>query len=62
MKTLLLCALLLSGCATIKGVEISEAEREACEAHSCTVWTPAELLGLLRRVWQGGYQAGVKSI
>ena len=57
-----LFALLLVGCPTPKVVAISDAEREVCEAQGCTVWTPAELEALLRRAWQGGYQAGYKSI
>ncbi len=62
MKAAIIMALLLSGCSTITGVEITEAERKACEAHGCTVWTQQELEGMARKFFRGGYQAGVKSI
>jgi len=59
MKTLLLCtALLLSGCATLKGVEATDDERKACAAETCTVWTNRELRELVRRALQQGFEAG----
>ena len=62
MKTLLFTMLLISGCSSIKGVEITEHERKACESLGCTVWTDQELGSLARRFFQQGYSAGVKSI
>lgn len=59
MKTLLLC-LTLAGCAT--GVQMSDAEREACERDGCTVWTRAELTILFNRAVRVGYELGKKSI
>ena len=59
MKTLLLCAvLLLTGCASMKGVEASDEERAACAAQGCTVWTERELRELVKRAAQMGYEAG----
>lgn len=52
----------LSGCSAIKGVAITEGERKACEAASCTVWTEKELNSLARHFFQQGYSAGVKSL
>lgn len=61
MKTIII-ALLLSGCATLPGVEITDDERKACEALGCTVWTVPELQRLGRKFWGEGYAAGKKSI
>lgn len=59
-------AVMLSGCAFTRpappGVQMTDDERKACEAHSCTVWTPDELQELVRRVFRKGYDVGVKSI
>lgn len=61
MKTVLLC-LLFSGCAYMPGVESTKAERAACEAETCSVWTVNELTRLGRKFFHEGYQAGVKSL
>ena len=55
-------ALLLTACAAINGVEITDDERKACEAETCTVWTIRELGVLTRKFWDQGYRVGVKSI
>jgi uncharacterized protein YcfL len=62
MKTALLAIVLLSGCASIPGLEMTDAERVACEQHGCTVWTRAELEQLVRVAMQRGYLAGRKSL
>lgn len=63
MKTLLLITVLaLSGCAIAPGVQMDDAEKQACKAETCTVWTPKELNGLARELFRKGYEAGVKSI
>ena len=62
MKTVLFVVLLLVGCSSIKGVEITDHERKACEASGCTVWTAQELDSLARRFFLQGYNAGAKSI
>ena len=53
---------LLAGCASIKGVEITDSERLACEVEKCSVWTEKELAKLAIKFWNEGYQKGVKSI
>lgn len=60
--TLVLLTLLCTGCATLPGVEISDAEREACKAETCSVWTPTELQNVARKLFEAGYKAGVKSL
>lgn len=60
MKYLIVC-LLLSGCSTIRGVEITKSEREACIAETCTVWTESELIKLGQRFFREGYTAGKKA-
>lgn len=61
VKTLILCALLLSGCATT-GIEMTDDEAAVCKVEGCSVWTVRELEGFARRFWGEGYRAGVKSI
>lgn len=59
---IILC-LLLAGCVQIPaGVQMDEKEEQACKEQTCTVWTEAELLELIRQVYRKGYDAGVKSI
>lgn len=55
-------AAVLTGCTALPGVTMSEAERTACEAKGCTVWTQSELESLARKFFKGGYAAGAKSI
>jgi uncharacterized protein YceK len=61
MKTILICVvILLSGCATIEGVNATRDERRACAAETCSVWTDRELRVLIQRAMQEGYKAGAK--
>jgi uncharacterized protein YceK len=61
MKTILICVvILLSGCATIEGVNVTKAERRACAAETCSVWTDRELRVLIQRAMEEGYKAGAK--
>lgn len=63
MKTaILFAALLLSACANIPGVTLSEDERKVCEVSGCTVWTVQELTAVAKRFFREGYAAGVKSL
>ena len=48
-------ALLLTGCAA-PGVHMNDAERAACEAQGCTVWTIDELRLLVLRSIQRGIE------
>jgi hypothetical protein len=63
MKAAILCALLLTGCASMPaGVEMSEEEAVVCKEQTCSVWTRDELMNLAREMFKRGYAAGVKSI
>ena len=53
----ILFAFLLSGCATIPGLQISDEERAACAASGCSVWTQAELEALVRAAMLKGIEA-----
>ena len=56
-------ALLLSGCASLPpGVQMTESERVACAAETCTVWTMAELRKLISVAIKRGYEAGKGSL
>lgn len=61
MKYLLV--VLLSGCASLPaGVKMSDDERKACEAETCSVWTVQELRKLITKALQQGYAAGRNSL
>jgi len=61
MKTILICVvILLSGCATMEGVNATKDERRACAAETCSVWTDRDLRVLIQRAMQEGYKAGAK--
>jgi len=62
MKAEILAIVLLSGCANLAGVEITDEERAACEAQGCTVWTLSELQRLVQLAIKKGYEAGKKSL
>lgn len=55
MKAALL-ALLLAGCAS--GIVMTEEERIACRESGCNVYTPAEILSLVRKAITEGYAHG----
>ena len=61
MKKLVLICVLLSGWASLPGVQMTDAERKACEAEGCSVWR-AELEQLVRAAMLKGYQAGKGSL
>lgn len=59
MKIALLLVALLSGCASLPGVTITDAERKACEKQAdCTVWSPQDLRELGRHFFGEGFKAG----
>ncbi len=65
MKTaIVLAALILAGCSTTppEGVEMSAEEVQTCKEQGCTVWSQAELMQLMRVVFQKGYEAGKHSL
>ena len=53
---------MLSGCASLPGVQMTDAERKACEAEGCSVWTMAELRKLISVAFSKGYTAGKGSL
>ncbi len=62
MKTAILAVVILTltGCATIKGVAMTDEEREVCAVEGCTVWTEAELRALVTEAMRRGYLAAQK--
>ena len=62
MKTAILAVVILTltGCATFKGVEMTDEDRVACEREGCTVWTEAELRALVTEAMRRGYLAAQK--
>lgn len=62
MKKLILICVLLSGCASLSGVQMTDAERAACESQACSVWTVDELRKLISISIQKGYEAGKGSL
>lgn len=61
MKKMLI-VLLLSGCASMPGVEADKGELAACAKSGCSVWTMDELTKLARKFYSEGYKDGKKSI
>lgn len=63
MKLLsILAPLVLVGCASLPaGVTMTDAERAACAAQSCTVWTEQELQGLALKFFREGFSRGAQS-
>ena len=61
MKTLLL-ALVLSGCASFKGVQMDDEERAACAVEGCAVFTAHELRNLALKYIKEGVILGRKSL
>jgi hypothetical protein len=58
-----LLALLLAGCSSIpEGVVMTPDDAQACKADGCHVFTAAELVLLMKAVFQKGYEAGKNSI
>jgi starvation-inducible outer membrane lipoprotein len=63
MKKLILICVLLSGCASLPpGVQMTDAERAACESQACSVWTVDELRKLISISIKKGYEAGKGSL
>ena len=61
MKTAIVLALVLTGCASLpQGVEMTEEERTACAAQGCSVWTVEELQRLIVIATKRGFDAGKK--
>lgn len=66
---IILAAILLAGCTSIPGVQVTEDERKACAIladappeQQCSVWSIPELQRLAREFFMRGYQAGKSSL
>jgi hypothetical protein len=57
-----LIALVLSGCASYKGVQMDDDERKACALEGCNVYTAKEIRELARKMFTDGVKLGRKSI
>jgi hypothetical protein len=58
----ILAPLVLAGCSSLPaGVTMTDAERAACAAQTCTVWTDQELQGLAMQVFREGFTRGAQS-
>jgi len=61
MKTAIVLALVLTGCASLpQGVQMTDGERTACAAQGCSVWTREELEKLIGLSALRGFEAGRK--
>ncbi len=62
MKAISLIFLLaMAGCATTKGLELTEADTAECAAVGCTAWSERQLHGLAAHFFAAGVRAGKKS-
>lgn len=61
-KTLiaLAAAALLAGCATTKGLEVSDADAKECAEVGCTPWSERQLEGLAKHFFSLGVKAGIQ--
>lgn len=57
---LILAAALLAGCATIKGLEVSEADAKECAEVGCTPWSERQLEQMARHFFGLGVKAGIQ--
>jgi uncharacterized protein YceK len=60
-KTLIALAVvaLCAGCATTKGLEISDADAKECAEVGCTPWSERQLEGMARHFFGLGVKAGI---
>lgn len=57
---ILSAAALLSGCATTKGLEVSDADAKECAEVGCTPWSERQLEGLAKHFFSLGVKAGIQ--
>ena len=64
MKSLAAAALavvvLTTGCATTKGLEVSEADAKECAEVGCTPWSERQLQGFAKHFYGLGLKAGIQ--
>lgn len=58
--SLLICAAMLSGCATTKGLEVSADDAKECAEVGCTPWSDRQIQGLAKHFYGLGVAAGIK--
>lgn len=58
--TLLICAVMLSGCAATKGLEVSADDAKECAEVGCTPWSDRQIQGLAKHFYGLGVAAGIK--
>ena len=57
---LIILALMLSGCATTKGLEVSAEDAKECAAVGCTPWSERQIENMAKHFYGLGHKAGVK--
>lgn len=57
---LILSAALLAGCATTKGLELTEADARECAEVGCTAWSERQLERVARHFFALGVKAGIE--
>lgn len=60
-KTLIATAVaaLCAGCATTKGLEVSQEDAKECAEVGCTPWSERQLEGMARHFFSLGVKAGI---
>lgn len=58
--SLLICAILLTGCATTKGLEVSAEDAAECAAVGCTPWSERQIEQMARHFFGLGVKAGIQ--
>lgn len=53
-------ALALTGCATTKGLEVSDADAKECAEVGCTPWSERQLQGMAKHFFSLGVKAGIQ--
>lgn len=53
-------AALITGCATTKGLEVSEADAKECAEVGCTPWSERQLEQMARHFFSLGVKAGIQ--
>lgn len=57
---LVLLSAVLTGCATIKGLQVSDEDAAECAAVGCTPWSERQLEGLAKHFFGLGVKAGIQ--
>lgn len=57
---LVLLSAVLTGCATTKGLQVSNEDAAECAAVGCTPWSERQLEGLAKHFYGLGLKAGIQ--